>query len=291
MKNFLEIPVAHRNLINSKILETSVSIIGTGHLGSWVANGLSLIGATEFYLYDYDIVEDRNISGTPYQSVSIGKPKVDELKNLMEMSSVGKRFILTRNKKLEKAKDIVQDTEFYIIATDSLESRQSVFNAIVKVSKNSFLIDMRSRAKISEIYSLPLENEIAKFWYKENLKSNEKDPTPPIHCNEANIVQNSLLASSVTIQIVSDVLDGCREARYFRLGIDKFSIQPVTVPLESYEKEYNKIKKKQVSRIKLRECIVCSKKHRKASLFERCKAKQKVDKNKGLPDRSALFKK
>ena len=46
MKDFLEVPVAHKNLINSKILEASISIVGAGHLGSWVAHGLSFIGST-----------------------------------------------------------------------------------------------------------------------------------------------------------------------------------------------------------------------------------------------------
>ncbi|MHA2171707.1 MAG: ThiF family adenylyltransferase [Candidatus Kariarchaeaceae archaeon] len=292
MKVFLEVPVAHKNLINSKILEASISIVGAGHLGSWVAHGLSLIGATEFYLYDDDIVETRNLSGTPYLQDSIGKRKVEELTKLMEQSSVGRRFIYPVKRKVKKTSDFVQETEFYIVTTDSLKSRHSIFKAIQKTNSPGFLIDMRSRAKISEVYAIPLDDEIASYWYEVNLKSRKKDPTPPIHCNEANIVQNSMLAASVAIQILSDVLDEDRRTRYFRLGIDHFSLQEVEIPLITFEEELKKSSRKgKPIKSETPSCRVCNKKHRSKKLFQKCEEQEKRETKAQLPDRSELFKK
>ncbi|MHA2250755.1 MAG: ThiF family adenylyltransferase [Candidatus Kariarchaeaceae archaeon] len=297
MKNFIEVPVAHRNLISNKILEASISIIGVGHLGSWVGKGLGMIGATEFYLYDFDSVEERNLSGTPFQQHSIGKPKVQALKDQMENDSHGKKFIRAISKKVTKSKDIVQDTEFYIVATDSIKSRLSIFQAISKKSDSGFIIDLRSRAKIAEIYTVPLDDPVANYWYKTNLQSKLNDPTPPIHCNEANIIQNSYLTASVAIQIISDVLDGIRDTRYFRLGIDNYFIQPIVIPLKTFEKGVKKkngkrkIKKKRSIAKSKPICKYCQKRHRKASQEQICLDKMKNKQNEGLPDRSALFRK
>ena len=73
-------------------------------------------------------------------------------------------------------------------------------------------------ANISEVYGVPLDDEVARYWYKRNLETKMGDPTPEVGCNEANIIQNSWNASNVALQVFSKVLDGDRELRYFGSG-------------------------------------------------------------------------
>jgi len=61
----------------------SITIIGCGGVGSWVALNIAMIGIKKLYLYDMDIVEASNLNRTPYKIKQIGKKKVIALKELI----------------------------------------------------------------------------------------------------------------------------------------------------------------------------------------------------------------
>lgn len=286
----LEVPAAHKNLISSNILVTSISGIGLGHLGSNILSCIAKLGAPEFYLYDGDEIERRNLSGSAYNKTQIELKKAEALKDIIIEGSFEPKLVYSISKHVSSASDLVQETDVYIISTDSIESRLEIFNSIRELHKKSkkkpYLIDMRSRGKIAEIYGIPMEDEVAAFWYEQNIQSRLKDPTPPVHCNEANIIQNTNLTTSIAIQIFSDILDGERELLYFRLDITNYKIHPITISLETFEKELQKKKLKEP-------CEYCNKKHRSIKLKERCKKKsentpKKIDDK--LPSREDLFR-
>ena len=156
--NILEVPSAHNNLISQSILLKSVSIIGTGHLGAHFAMGLSKLGVPEIYLYDPDQVEKINISGTPYNVDDIGEFKVEALRKLLLNGNLEKKFIHINKSRVEHAKDLVQITDVYVVATDSIESRIKILEAIEEQTKENtekkYLIDLRSRSKIAEVHAL-----------------------------------------------------------------------------------------------------------------------------------------
>jgi hypothetical protein len=252
--------------------------------------GLSQLGVPELYIYDFDSVEDRNLAGSPYQINNISKSKTDVLKNLIESGARETKFVQAIDAKVSKPKDLIENTNFYIISTDSLESRLDIFRAISsnhqELEMNAFIIDMRSRAKISEVYIVNLKNEVSSFWYEKSIESKLKDTTEPVHCNEANIIQNSYLASSIAIQAFSDILDGDNRTKYFRLSIPSYNISSVEVPLEEFGKKYRKAKLRQP-------CPICGKKHKSWKKLQSCKPKpgviSKAGKKAGLPERDAIF--
>ena len=60
-----------------------VHIIGCGAIGSTVAENLVRFGITKITLYDFDIVEAKNIANQMYRESDIGKLKVDALADML----------------------------------------------------------------------------------------------------------------------------------------------------------------------------------------------------------------
>ena len=70
------------NEIDLKI-PRSVTIIGVGGVGGWVALNFALIGVNEINLVDPDILEESNLNRLPYKMDQIGQPKVLAMQELI----------------------------------------------------------------------------------------------------------------------------------------------------------------------------------------------------------------
>lgn len=60
-----------------------VHIIGVGAVGSNIALQLAKLGVTTIHLWDFDIVNEHNITNQVYTSLDVGLPKVNALKKHM----------------------------------------------------------------------------------------------------------------------------------------------------------------------------------------------------------------
>ena len=58
-------------------------IIGCGAIGSTLAENLVRLGLTKITLYDFDLVESKNIANQMYRETDIGKPKVQALAEML----------------------------------------------------------------------------------------------------------------------------------------------------------------------------------------------------------------
>lgn len=58
-------------------------IIGCGAVGSTVAENLVRFGLTNLTLYDFDVVESRNIANQMFRTIDIGKPKTQALSEIL----------------------------------------------------------------------------------------------------------------------------------------------------------------------------------------------------------------
>lgn len=66
-----------------EMLKSRVHIVGCGSVGSVVAENLIRFGITNLTLWDFDIVEPRNIANQLFRSGDIGKPKVEALAKIL----------------------------------------------------------------------------------------------------------------------------------------------------------------------------------------------------------------
>lgn len=60
-----------------QLVKAPVHLIGCGAIGSHVAEALSKMGVTNIHLYDFDIVESKNITNQNFNEGDIGKPKIE----------------------------------------------------------------------------------------------------------------------------------------------------------------------------------------------------------------------
>jgi hypothetical protein len=61
----------------------TVTVIGVGGVGSWVALDLALAGVQKIYLVDHDHIETHNLNRTPFKEEQIEKDKVTALTELI----------------------------------------------------------------------------------------------------------------------------------------------------------------------------------------------------------------
>ena len=61
-----------------------IHIIGCGSVGSTLADVLARFGLSNFVLYDFDVVEDKNIANQMFDLRDVGLPKVDALERRLK---------------------------------------------------------------------------------------------------------------------------------------------------------------------------------------------------------------
>ena len=60
-----------------------IHIVGCGAVGSTIAENLTRLGLTDITLYDFDMVEEKNIANQMFRACDIGRLKVDALHDIM----------------------------------------------------------------------------------------------------------------------------------------------------------------------------------------------------------------
>ena len=76
------------NLINRQEdlnlnIPKSTCVIGAGGVGTWVTIFLAQVGVQEIHVFDDDIIELHNLNRLPYSKGSVGKKKVNALKEFI----------------------------------------------------------------------------------------------------------------------------------------------------------------------------------------------------------------
>ena len=96
-------------------------IIGCGSVGSTVAENLARLGITKFCLYDFDVVESKNIVNQMFSHADIGRPKAEAVRDM----------IVSINPEAEKHIEVFGDgyksqhlAGYVFLAVDNIELRR-----------------------------------------------------------------------------------------------------------------------------------------------------------------------
>lgn len=127
-----------------------IHIIGCGSVGSSIAELLARYGLTNFTLYDFDVVEPKNIVNQMFTERHIGQPKVEALREIIcSVNPAAKNDIC-----LEPAGWQGQPLSGYIfLAVDDIETRQKIvdankFNPFIKA-----MFDVRTALFDAQLYA------------------------------------------------------------------------------------------------------------------------------------------
>ncbi len=176
----------------------STCIIGCGGVGSTVAIYLAKMGVTSFLLYDHDEIRHHNLSNQMFPNDSIGKYKVEVVRDeIGRYSPMPRGLSVTTMIEAFTKESSLDDTEIVISALDNMESRRDVWE-VVRSEFPTLYIDTRMGGEVAKVYALnPFDGSAVRF-YEDSLKQGHY----PIPCTAQAIAYNVGLIAAMVGSIV-----------------------------------------------------------------------------------------
>lgn len=198
-------------LLNKRIVNMSVLIIGVGSIGSNAAHICASMGIHNITLVDHDIVKEENIFPSWLYPIHVGKPKVEAVR--LQLLDYG----IVADAHVSAIDDFTLKGNYHIciVATDSIESRISAFN---KMQDNCmWWLDGRMGGEGCELFSLNMRNHDAKLIYK-NIELQPVDST--LLCGQKATAYNT---KGTLVQFIGwtlrDIAGGTRLPPYHQVGL------------------------------------------------------------------------
>jgi molybdopterin/thiamine biosynthesis adenylyltransferase len=191
----------HIEFFNPAGLRTEdVNIIGVGAVGSWIAIQLAKLGLRKVTIWDFDTVDDHNITNQVYTQEDIGKLKTDALK----------AHLLANNPEMEvvcHGKYEGQDLSGIIfMEVDSVELRHKIALESRYNGRIDMVIDGRIGLATGIVYAVDWkkDSEIENYISLCDFKDSESD-APVSACGTTLSVSPTVLI--VAAEAVADLIN------------------------------------------------------------------------------------
>ena len=183
------------DLVDIEALETPVTLIGCGGIGSFTALALAKMGCVHLTAYDDDLVEGQNIPNQLFRLGDVGQLKVERLADIVK--SFTGTGIDARPERVasQRLQGIV------VSGVDSMEARRRIWDRSIRFKAGvTAYIDARMGSEVSRIYTVrPADPDHVRF-YERTLYSD--DEALQIPCTAQAIVYTSFgIASLVAGQV------------------------------------------------------------------------------------------
>jgi molybdopterin/thiamine biosynthesis adenylyltransferase len=163
------------NLLDpEQIKDKSITVIGVGATGSYVASLLAQMGWGDsthsqgrLRVFDGDIVEEHNLANQIYEPDHIGKPKVEALKQMI-LKKCGFEIEAYNQMVDDKTDSELIRSTYVFMLTDTMKSRTEIFEKHLKFPFNTdLLVETRMGLRDGRIYSFnPNNNAHVEDWKK-----------------------------------------------------------------------------------------------------------------------------
>lgn len=134
-----------------------IHIIGLGNIGSHTALALTRMGFENFALYDFDVIEDVNISTQAFDLTHEGSKKIEAVAAMMKAINPDCKVKLIDEKLTGESKNkIVSDVPLcFICGVDSLSARKKLKKLIQETDQNDVpIIDGRlGKQQVEVLYA------------------------------------------------------------------------------------------------------------------------------------------
>jgi len=179
-------------------LQTQVTVIGAGGIGSPVGLALGKLGIPKLWVIDDDKVETHNLPSQLYPMESVGKYKVEAFKDMVEGFSEASVTMSRERFNGHKLRGIV------ISAVDNMESRVAIYEGVKLKPQVTLLIDGRMGGEFIRLYSIrPCDPDDLDF-YETTLYSDEESDELP--CTARSIIWTSLFIGAFVARAVGKFL-------------------------------------------------------------------------------------
>jgi molybdopterin/thiamine biosynthesis adenylyltransferase len=196
-----EFLVRQADIIPEEAFDKTISVVGAGAIGSQVVLCLAKMGFENISVYDFDHIDEENISNQWYGPGDIGENKVEALEaHVMGMTGVA---LQTEVKEISP-NDAPFKTDIIVAAVDSMKVRKMLW----EMHKDSFLvkyfIDPRMSAEEGAIYCVDMANDKAKERYEKTLYTDEEAMTE--RCTAKATMYCSMLLAGQTCKTIKDLV-------------------------------------------------------------------------------------
>lgn len=129
------------------IIFERVCVLGVGALGSFVVDSISKIDfVKEIIIFDYDVVENKNLKNSIYRPEDVGKPKTDCLKQIV--TDRNPNIIISSHRTLFYEGDsFLPKCDLVLDCRDFLYDRGSIIDARLYISSRYLVVDCRKNVK------------------------------------------------------------------------------------------------------------------------------------------------
>ncbi len=189
-------------------VDTTVTIIGCGGIGSNVAFELITMGFRRFVLYDDDQVEPRNLaSQKAYRHSDLYRPKVEALAQVL--LEHGASEVLTRHR-LFTADDTIDD-RIVIGGVDSMKSRHIIWEAVSNSPSVELYLDGRLSGEVAQIFAVePFDAD----WYTEGWLFSDEKATKDGDCTMRMVVYPATMLAATMCRHLSLWYTGAAICRF-----------------------------------------------------------------------------
>ncbi len=187
----------HLEFISPTEYDKPIHIVGVGAIGSRVAEVLVRLGFSYINIYDFDIVEDANITNQLYTFEDIGKPKVEALNRLLSL--INPHLNLTAHGKYTNQ----QLSGAVFLCVDSIELRKDIIQNCFSNRTIDVVFDLRMRLTDGQGYAAIWNDpmQVKALWNSMQFKDSE-DLTPVSVCGTTLSVAPTIL-TLVSYQIMN----------------------------------------------------------------------------------------
>jgi len=184
-----------RDLVNPEALNFPITLIGCGGIGSPTALALAKMGCQQLILCDPDIIEGHNLPSQIYPLDSIGRPKVEVLKEVVH------QFTGCEPVTIQQAVTGEEPLQgLCIVGVDTMEARKAIWKGIRRNQAVPLLIDARMGGEVGRLFCIhPSEPEEIDF-YETTLYSDEEALELP--CTARAVIYNGFMIAALIANLV-----------------------------------------------------------------------------------------
>ena len=219
----------NKDLISQKRL-TSVSIIGAGGVGSALVIGAAMMGFKRIHIWDFDTLEDHNLSTTMYPETCLGLNTGDAAQEMGLLFNKEVK-VIPHNIAWDESCEL-KDVVF--MAPDNMEIRFRVHNIWKKKPTRKALIDMRMGALTSEVITVDKHNDS----FMSTWKPSDQIADEP--CTAKHTIFTAMNVSSVGLSQAFNVLHGMPYFQYIWTSLAPVSFRKERLILNQNKEENDK---------------------------------------------------
>ena len=199
-------------LINQSYLD-ELTIIGAGGVGSALVMNAAIMGFKCIHIWDFDMLENHNLSTTTYPEEYLGMPKVDAAQKQAVFYN-NKVKVYTHNEKWVQGKYLSPNV---MMAPDNMEVRYGVYLDWYH-NKKGILVDMRMGALTMEVISVtPQHNNYVDTWRPSAAIQDEE-------CTAKHTIFTAAVISGIGLSQAFNCLHSMQYWQYIWMSLSPFSI-------------------------------------------------------------------